>query len=179
MKLGCGKYDTDTFLKNVEELDEDFRTHMEECEDCKESFTEIRIGIKKMETFEFEGMSKEVKYGRILLNVRDGVLEIVDALSGTRYGARLAFRGDEVYQTKREVVYESGNMKIFIDSYDAKELVLSVRVNGYGEINIYDGKGDVIRSTSGKSGVDIRISEGTYIVRYNDEEISIQVSMGG
>lgn len=179
MKLGCGKYDQDTFLENIEKLSSDFSNHLSECERCKEDFTEIKVSIDKMEAFEFENINEGLKYGRILLNVRNGILEIIDAISGTRYGAKLAFRGDEIYETRREVIYESKNMKVFVDSYDARELILSVRVNGYGDINIYDSSGNIIRSTSGKSGVDIRIGEGTYIVRYNDEEISIQVNMGG
>lgn len=174
MKLGCGKYDSDTFLLNVDNPSEEFSKHINSCEDCKTSFTEIKVATLKMDTADFEPL-KGLKYGKILLRLKDNLLEIIDAISGTRYGAKLAYRGDEVFQTRKEVIYESKNMRIFVDSYDADELILSTRVNDYGEITILDSNNNIIRATRGKSGVDIRIKVGKYIVKHGDEEIVVEV----
>lgn len=179
MKLGCGFFERDVFLLNIDNPSEEFLRHIGGCEECKSDFVEIRIGVKKMESGEFRRMASGLKYGKILLRLREGVLEIIDSLSGTRYGAKLAFRGEKVYQTKKEVVYESGNMKVFVDYYDGDELIMSVRVKDYGEITILDGDGNIIRATRGKGGVDMRIREGKYTVRHDNEEVVIQVEREG
>ncbi|MEN2998795.1 MAG: hypothetical protein ABDH28_07165 [Brevinematia bacterium] len=175
MKLGCGMFDYSVFLLNVEKPSEEFVDHISGCEECKSDFVEIRVASKKMELCEFEPTICGLKYGKILLKLKEGMLEIIDAISGTRYGAKLAFRGDAVYQTRKEIIYESGGMKIFVDSYEANELILSVRVNDYGEITISDENNNILRATSGKGGTDLRIKPGKYTVRHGDEEILIQV----
>ncbi|MCX8028403.1 MAG: hypothetical protein N2712_00190 [Brevinematales bacterium] len=177
MKLGCGKYEYFSFLQNIENPSDEFLKHINECSDCTDSFVETKMAIMKMELSKFEPISNELRYGRILLRLKEGMLEIIDALSGTRYGTRLAFRGETIYQTKKEIVYESNKMKIFVDSYDANELILSTRINNYGEITILDEHHNIIRSTKGKSGVDIRIKKGKYIVKHEDEEIMLEVQM--
>ncbi len=179
MKVGCGEFDLSTFLVDTDLPSKEFLEHVNKCEECKTYFTEIKVANSKMELSEFKPISNEIKYGRILLKLKEGLLEIVDALSGVRYGAKLAFRGDEIYQTRKEVIYESKNMKVFVDSYDANELVLSVRVNDYGEITILDSRNSVIRSTKGKSGVDLRIKSGNYVIRHGMEEIMLQVEKEG
>lgn len=169
-----GKYDEDTFLLNIDNPSSEFLKDVNSDEECKTAFVEIKMAMLKMENSEFEPISG-VKYGKILIKLKDNLLEIIDAISGTRYGAKLAYRGDEVFQTRKEVIYESKNMKIFIDSYDADELILSTRVNDYGEITILDASNNIIRATRGKSGVDIRIKVGKYIVKHGDEEIVVEV----
>lgn len=179
MKVGCGKIDTDDFLTNVEKPTSEFYKHIEQCKECQEDFLNIRMGVKKMELGKFENPNKGLNYGRILLQIKDGFLDIIDAISGTRYGAKLAmfqeFRGEKIISNKKEVIYESDDMKIFVGFYDAEELVLSIRINDYGEIVILNDKKDIIRVSRGRSGVDTRIKEGKYLVRHNNKEISIEV----
>lgn len=179
MKIGCGKIDPDEFLINVEAPTDKFYDHINECKDCQEEFINIRMGIKKMELGKFKHHEKTLNYGRILLQIKDGFLEIIDALSGTRYGAKLTmlqeFRGEKLISNKKEVIYDSDDIKIFVGFYDANELVLSIRINDYGEIVILNDRRDIIRVTKGKSGVDARIKEGRYFVKHNDKEISIEV----
>lgn len=175
MKIGCGEFDNDTFLTNIEIPSDEFLEHINKCDNCKTDFTEIKMAAKKLESSEFEHISMGLKYGKILIKIHNGLLEIIDAISGTRYGAKLAFRGGDIYQTRKEIIYESEDLKIFVDSYDADELILSVRVKDYGEINVLDDKNNILRSTSGKSGLDMRIKPGKYIVRYKEEEILIQL----
>ncbi|MFN4245471.1 MAG: hypothetical protein ACK4F9_04905 [Brevinematia bacterium] len=175
MIIGCGKFDMDTFLINIEKPSKDFLEHINHCDKCKTEFVEIKVANKKMSLSNLEPIDNNIKYGRILLKVKEGLLEIIDALSGVRYGAKLAFRGDEIYQTKKEVIYESEKMKVFVNSYDANELVLSVRIKDYGEITVLDSQNSILRSTTGKSGLDVRIKTGKYIIKHDKEEIMLEV----
>ncbi|MGC8965110.1 MAG: hypothetical protein ACP5KI_07115 [Brevinematia bacterium] len=182
MNIGCGKIELDEFLLNVENPTEEFYKHIEECKECREEFVNIRRGVRKMELIEFEKPKKELNYGKILLQIKDGFLEIVDAISGTRYGTKLAmfqeFRGEKFISNRKEVIYETDDIKIFVGFYDANELVLSVRINDYEEIAILNERKDIIRITKGKSGVDTRIKQGKYFVRYKDKEIALEVKEG-
>jgi hypothetical protein len=174
MDIGCGEVSYDEFLLNVESPNEDFLDHIENCDKCKKDYVELKMALLKMDNSELSYVPVGLKFGRILVKLKSDILEIIDSLSGTRYGAKLAFRGDGIVASKREVVYESKDLKIFVDLYDAKELVMSIRIYDYGDIYVYDSLGRLIRSSSGKSGVDLRVSEGVYKVRYRDYEIVLE-----
>ncbi len=169
MKLGCGKYSFDEFILNIEQTPESFLSHLELCDSCKKSYTEISIAKAKMEKLDLEGLPRELKYEKIVLKVRENCLEILSTVSGARYGA-LAFRGEG----KREVIYDSENTKIFVDLYESNELVVSVRINDYGIIEILDEQGKRLKYSSGKSGVDCRVSYGKYRVKHGDEELVLE-----
>ncbi len=179
MDIGCGAVGYDEFLLNVESPSENFLNHVEGCDRCKKDYVELKMAILKMDNSELSYVPVSLKFGRMLVRLKDDILEIVDSMSGTRYGAKLAFRGEGIVASKREVIYESKDLKIFVNLYDAKELVMSVRIYDYGDIYIYDSRGRLIRSSSGKSGVDLRVSEGVYKVRYKDYEIVLEFLMEG
>jgi len=177
MVVGCGLIDYDDFLLNVENPQDYFLEHISKCDKCRKEFVEMRLAILKMGNTDLSSIPTKLKFGRVLVRMKENILEIIDAISGTRYGANLAFRGEGIVSSRREVVYESKDIKIFIDLYDDRELVMSVRVYDYGDIYIYKS-GNLVRSSSGKSGVDLRVDEGVYKVKYNDYDIFLEFKRG-